>query len=107
LLLGKKINRFVAMTGEIELTGKMNKIGGLAAKLMGAKKAGVKRVYICSENSEDYEKIKKKDPTLFDDTFEIKIINHIIDIVSDPFVILGVSSLDFCKNIVKEHHINK
>ncbi len=37
VLLGKKINKNVAMTGEIELTGKVSKIGGLDAKLMGAK----------------------------------------------------------------------
>jgi len=104
LLVGKKINKYVAMTGEIELTGKINKIGGLATKLIGAKKAGIKRVYICSENNDDYESIKKKDPTLFDNTFEIKIVNHIIDIVSDPYVILGVVSTDFCKNIINEHH---
>lgn len=60
ILLGKKINRFVAMTGEIELTGKVSKIGGLDSKLIGAKKAGVKCVYICDENREDYETIKKK-----------------------------------------------
>uniref|UniRef100_A0A6C0C9S7 Lon proteolytic domain-containing protein n=1 Tax=viral metagenome TaxID=1070528 RepID=A0A6C0C9S7_9ZZZZ len=107
LLLGKKINRYVAMTGEIDLTGKINKIGGLATKLIGAKKAGIKRVYICSENVEDYDMIKKKDPALFDDTFEIKVVNHIIDIVSDPYVILGVSSHDFCKNVIKEHHNHK
>ena len=99
--------KVTGMPVEIELTGKINKIGGLATKLIGAKKAGVRRVYICSENIEDYDMIKKKDPTLFDDTFEIKIVNHIIDIVSDPYVILGVSSHDFCKNIIKEHHNHK
>ena len=71
ILLGKKINRNVAMTGEIELTGKVSKIGGLDAKLTGAKKAGVKSVYICDENREDYENIKKKSPQLFDDNFKL------------------------------------
>ena len=104
LLLGKKINRLVAMTGEIELSGKINKIGGLVAKLVGAKKAGVTRVYICTDNKEDYEAIKKKDPGLFDDTFEIKIVSHIIDILMDPFVIPGVSRTDFCKDVIKNYH---
>jgi endopeptidase La len=97
ILLGKKINKNVAMTGEIDLTGKINKIGGLSAKLIGAKKAGVKRVYICKDNKSDYETMKKKDPTLFDDTFEIKIIEHIIEIVSDPYVIPDISTSDFKK----------
>ncbi len=105
ILLEKKINRFVAMTGEIELTGKINKIGGLSAKLIGAKKAGIKRVYICKENKPDYELIKKKDPTFFDENFEIKIIKHIIDIVTDPYVIIDVKPSDFCKKILDEHCI--
>ncbi|AGC01815.1 ATP-dependent Lon protease, bacterial type [Acanthamoeba polyphaga moumouvirus] len=99
LLLGKKINRFIAMTGEIELTGKISKIGGLDAKLAGAKKAGIKCVYICGENREDYEAIKKKSPELFEKDFEIKIVDHIIDIVTDPNVIIDVKQNDFDENI--------
>lgn len=94
IFLGKEINRTVAMTGEIELTGKISKIGGLDSKLIGAKKAGIKTVYISEENKEDYETIKKKNPELFND-FNIIIINNIIDIVSDPNVILDVSKHDF------------
>ncbi|QGR53814.1 ATP-dependent lon protease [Moumouvirus maliensis] len=99
LLLGKKINRHVAMTGEIELTGKISKIGGLDAKLAGAKKAGIKCVYICNENREDYEAIKKKSPELFEKDFEIKIVDHIIDIVTDSNVIIDVKQNDFDENI--------
>ena len=56
-----KIKNDVAMTGEISLRegGKVLKIGGLNAKLLGAKKAGVKTVIIPEENKEDYEKIDK------------------------------------------------
>jgi endopeptidase La len=103
ILLGKKINRNIAMTGEIELTGKVSKIGGLDAKLAGAKKAGVKYVYICEENKEDYENIKKKSPELFDDTFQIIIIGHILDIVTDPNVIIGISENDFDMDMLIEH----
>jgi endopeptidase La len=102
-LLGKKINRTVAMTGEIELTGKISKIGGLDAKLHGAKKAGITRVYICEENKEDYELIKKKSPELFKENFEIVIINHIIDIVSDPYVMIGITEDDFDLDVLNEH----
>lgn len=106
-LLNKKINRTVAMTGEIELTGKISRIGGLDAKLAGAKKAGVKTVYICEENKSDYEKIKKKNPELFDNQFEIKIIEHIIDIVTDPHVIIDVTASDFDSDIIAEYHRQK
>lgn len=103
ILLGKKINRYVAMTGEIELTGKVSKIGGLDAKLNGAKKAGIKRVYICKDNKEDYETIKKKSPELFDNTFEIKIVEHIIDIVTDSYVIPDIKEEDFDQDFLIEY----
>lgn len=98
ILLGKKINRFVAMTGEIELTGKISKIGGLQAKLQGAKKAGIKKVFICDANMDDYKKIKYKSPELFND-LEIIVIKHIIEIVSDPEIIIGVCPEDFDENV--------
>lgn len=103
ILLGKKINKLIAMTGEIELTGKISKIGGLDAKLNGAKKAGVKTVYICEENREDYETIKKKNPDLFTDDFNVKIVKHILDIVTDPNVIVDVADNDFDQNKLFEH----
>ena len=52
-ILDKKIKNYVGMTGEIELTGRITKIGGLTYKLFGAKRAGVKLVYIPNENKKD------------------------------------------------------
>jgi len=107
VLLGKKVNREVAMTGEIELTGKISKIGGLDAKLNGAKKAGVKKVFICNENKEDYENIKKKSPELFDEGFKVEIVSHIIELVSNPEVILDVLDTDFDLNTLNEYRKNE
>ena len=58
-ILNKPIFNYVAMTGEIELTGKITKIGGLEYKINGAKKAGVTKILISIENLEDLKKIKK------------------------------------------------
>jgi endopeptidase La len=107
VLLGKKVNREIAMTGEIELTGKVSKIGGLEAKLNGAKKAGVKKVFICDENKEDYENIKKKSPEIFDENFSVEIITHIIELVSNPEIIIGVSDSDFDKDTLIEYRKKK
>ncbi|MGN0487422.1 MAG: endopeptidase La [Acutalibacteraceae bacterium] len=52
-LTGRKVNRKVAMTGEISLTGRVMKIGGLKEKSMAAYKAGVKTVIIPKENEPD------------------------------------------------------
>ena len=70
------------MTGEVELTGKITKIGGLNFKLIGAKKAGVKLVFVPKENEKDLNDIKEKYPKLFDDTFETKLYDYIDDIIN-------------------------
>jgi len=51
-LSNKKIDNSVAMTGEINLRGGVLPIGGLKEKLIGAFKAGVKKVIIPTKNFE-------------------------------------------------------
>ena len=53
VLTGRKIDRKVAMTGEVTLTGRVLPIGGLKEKSMAAYKAGVERVIIPEENYSD------------------------------------------------------
>ena len=81
IILNKKIKNNIAMTGEIETNGNITAIGGLDCKLMGAKKAGVKFVFIPKENEEDYKKIIKKNIKLVDDSFRIKIVSHITELL--------------------------
>ena len=58
-LTGKPVNRFVAMTGEITLRGKVLPIGGLKEKAMGAYKMGIKTIVIPKENESDIYEIDK------------------------------------------------
>ena len=69
------------MTGEVELTGKITKIGGLNFKLIGAKRAGVKQVYVPLENKKDLEDIKKKYNKLIDNNFKVDLFDYIDDII--------------------------
>jgi ATP-dependent Lon protease len=80
-ILDKGIKNDIALTGEIELTGRITKIGGLNFKLIGAKKAGVKLVFIPKDNENDLEEIKQKYHKLIDDTFEVKIFEYIDEII--------------------------
>ena len=80
-ILNKPIRNDIAMTGEIELNGRITKIGGLNYKLTGAKKAGVKLVFICKENKDDLEEIINKDPKLIDNNFQVQIIEYIDEII--------------------------
>jgi ATP-dependent Lon protease len=79
-LLNKKIKNNIAITGEIDLLGKITKIGGLTFKLMGAKKAGINQVFIPLENKSEYIEIKNKNPELFDD-FQIITFDNIIEVI--------------------------
>ena len=77
LLTGKKINNNVAITGEIDLDGNVTKIGGLDAKLIGAKKAGVTIVLIPDENHFEFEIVKKNNSDLVDKNFNVYKISHV------------------------------
>lgn len=59
LLKNKEIDNTVAFTGEITLTGRVLKIGGLKEKVLGAIRSGVKTIYIPKSNECDLEEIKK------------------------------------------------
>ena len=72
------IDTRVAITGEIDLKGKVMKIGGLEAKINGAKKAGAKLVIIPEENKEQYDRLVNNNliPAQ-DETFRIVLVDHI------------------------------
>jgi len=60
ILANKKIDRFVAMTGEITLSGKVLEIGGLKEKLLAALRGGIKKVLIPQSNVKDLQEMPKE-----------------------------------------------
>lgn len=59
-MTGKKVNRDLAMTGEITLRGRVLPIGGLKEKLLAAKEAGISRVLVPAGNKKDIEELEEE-----------------------------------------------
>ncbi|WP_026890071.1 endopeptidase La [Lacrimispora aerotolerans] len=67
LVTGHKVDSKLAMTGEITLRGAVLPIGGLKEKLLGAQRAGIKKVLIPKDNLVDLKDVPdevKKDLTV-------------------------------------------
>ena len=60
LLTKKKIKNTIAITGEMNLQGKVTAIGGLDLKILGGIKAGVKTFIFPKENEKDFKDFMDK-----------------------------------------------
>jgi ATP-dependent Lon protease len=86
-----QVRNDIAMTGEIDLHGNVHAIGGLEAKLEGAKRAGVRLCLIPKDNEEDYDKIMRKrgennSPTMNGELPQVIIVSHINEVLKEAFV---------------------
>ena len=54
---GRKVKKFLAMTGEITLRGKVLPVGGIKEKILAAKRAGMKEILLCRMNEKDITEI--------------------------------------------------
>jgi len=69
------------MTGEMDLRGNIGAIGGLYAKLHGAKKAKIKTAIIPYDNLEQLERIRKDKRSPEDKNFNIILVKNIKDVL--------------------------
>jgi ATP-dependent Lon protease len=54
----RKVKKYLAMTGEITLRGKVLPVGGIKEKILAAKRAKIKEIILSEENRKDVEDIK-------------------------------------------------
>lgn len=57
LALNKNVNRNIAMTGELTLTGQVLPIGGVKEKIIAAKRAGIPELILPIDNERDYDEM--------------------------------------------------
>ena len=57
LLTNQAVDKNVAMTGEITLRGRVLGIGGLKEKIIGAHRAGIKKIILPEENEKDLDEV--------------------------------------------------
>lgn len=60
LFTGKAVANDVSMTGEITLRGRVLPIGGLREKVIGAHRAGIRRIFLPKENEKDLDEIPRE-----------------------------------------------
>jgi ATP-dependent Lon protease len=56
----RKVKKFLAMSGEITLRGKVLPVGGIREKILAAKRAGIKEIILCAKNQKDVEEIDER-----------------------------------------------
>jgi ATP-dependent Lon protease len=55
-----RIMPYVAMTGEITLRGEVLPVGGIKEKVLAAKRYGMKKIILCSDNEKDIKQINEE-----------------------------------------------
>jgi ATP-dependent Lon protease len=55
----RKVKKYLAMTGEITLRGKVLPVGGIKEKILAAKRSKIKEIIVSEENRKDVEDIKE------------------------------------------------
>ena len=55
----RKVRKYVAMTGEITLRGKVLPVGGIKEKILAAKRANIREIILSEENRKDVGEIKE------------------------------------------------
>ena len=79
LLLGLKVDPELAMTGEITLTGQVLPIGGVKEKVLGAKRAGIKKVLLPRRNEIDLDDVPKE----VRDTMHFAFVDELSEVFSN------------------------
>src|SRR5476649_2134859 len=79
LLTNIKVDSDLAMTGEITLTGQVLPIGGVKEKVLGAKRAGIKKIVLPKRNEMDLDDVPKE----VRDTMEFVLVEELSEVFAN------------------------
>ncbi|ETO31063.1 mitochondrial lon peptidase 1-like protein, partial [Reticulomyxa filosa] len=85
LALHKKISPNIAMTGEVTLTGKILKIGGIKEKLLAAKRAHIDTLIFPAQNKDEFFDDKTIPEYLRKEFKQVHFVQHYNDVVDILF----------------------
>ena len=82
-----KIKKDIAITGEINLQGKVTAIGGLQLKILGGIRAGVKYFLFPNENKDDFDKFMEKyNDSKTIEGIKFRAVDNIDEVLKEVFV---------------------
>jgi ATP-dependent Lon protease len=73
----KKVRKFLAMTGEITLRGKVLPVGGIKEKILAARRAGIKEIILSERNRKDIEEINER----YIQGLKFHYVNEMIEVI--------------------------
>jgi ATP-dependent Lon protease len=79
LIMGRKIDPKLAMTGEITLRGRILPVGGIKEKVLAARRAGITKILLPQENEKDLKDI----PDNVKEELEFKTIDTVEDLIKE------------------------
>lgn len=98
-LSGRRVNREVAMTGEITLRGRVLPIGGLKEKSLAAHRAGIQKVLLPKDNERDLKDI----PDSVKEAMTFISVSHIDEVLEHALSDTGPHPSEDENNLVAEN----
>jgi ATP-dependent Lon protease len=103
LLTNRKVQSDIAMTGEITLTGQVLPVGGIKEKVLGAKRAGIRKVLLPRRNELDLDDVPKE----VRDTMDFVLVEELSEVFLQALgnriitpVYLGADPIKRANNVV-------
>jgi ATP-dependent Lon protease len=88
LVLGRRVDSKLAMTGEVTLRGAVTPVGGIKEKLIAAHRAGIRKILLPRLNEKDLKELPAEVRTDLD----ITLVDHVADVLKLVFGIAGAQT---------------